>query len=85
MMKIEIARDSGTATLRFSGEIGADDLAGIQTELRRYRPRLVFDLAGATLIDRAAVRFLAAQEREGVELLNCPRYVREWIARERNQ
>jgi len=30
------------------------------------------------------VRFLAAQEVEGVELLDCPRYIREWIARERS-
>ena len=29
--------------------------------------------------------FLAAQEAEGVELVECPRYIREWIARERSQ
>jgi hypothetical protein len=82
MMKIESARDGDTATLRFSGQIGEDHLPAIQAEVRRYRPRLAFDLAEATLVDRAVVRFLAARESEGVELMNCPRYIREWIDRE---
>jgi len=49
--------------------------------VQRHRPRLVFDLAETTLVDLAAVRFLAAHEGDGVELLRCPRYIREWIAR----
>ena len=84
-MKIEIVRDGDTATLRISGAIDEDHLTAIQAEVRRYHPRLVFDLAGATLVDRAVVQFLAAREGEGVELLNCPRYIREWVDRELSQ
>ena len=84
MIKIETASDGTTATLRLCGQIDQDHLAAIEAELRRYRPRLVFDLAEATLVDRAVVQFLAAREGEGVELLNCPRYIREWIGRERS-
>jgi hypothetical protein len=84
-LKIEMASDGETATLRLCGQIDQDHLAAIESELRRYRPRLVFDLAEATLVDRAVVRFLAAREGDGVELLRCPRYIREWIARERSQ
>jgi anti-anti-sigma regulatory factor len=82
MMKIEIVRNGDTATLRVSGQIDGAHLAMIQAEVRRYSPRVVLDLAEATLVDRAVVRFLAAREGEGVELRNCPRYVREWIGRE---
>jgi hypothetical protein len=28
------------------------------------------------------VRFLSACESEGIQLLNCTAYIREWIARE---
>jgi hypothetical protein len=84
-LKIESAFDGKTATLRLCGRIEADHLDAIQAEVRRYTPRLVFDLGEATLVDRAVVCFLAAQEVEGVELLECPRYIREWIARERCQ
>ena len=85
MMKIEMVSDGGTATLRISGQIDESHLAAIEAEVRRYHPRLVFDLAEATLVDRAVVRFLAAREADGVELLNCPRYIREWIGRERSR
>jgi len=84
-LKIESAFDGKTAMLRLSGRIEEDHLDAIQAEVRRYRPHFVFNLGEATLVDREVVRFLAAQEVEGVELLDCPRYIREWIARERSQ
>src|SRR3989454_7780698 len=43
--------------------------------------RLVLDLKDIiTLVDRAAVRFLARVEMAGNEIVNCPGYVRRWIA-----
>jgi hypothetical protein len=83
-LKIESAFDGRAATLRLSGRIEEDHLAAIQEEVRRYRPHLVFNLSEATLVDREVVRFLAEREVEGVELIDCPRYIREWIARERS-
>jgi len=83
-LKVATACDGETALLRLSGQIDEDHLAQLQAEIRRYRPRLVFDLTEATLVDRAVVQFLAAREGEGVELLNCPRYIREWITKERD-
>jgi hypothetical protein len=35
------------------------------------------------LVDRAAVQFLGHCESNGIELCNCPLYVREWILREK--
>lgn len=81
-LKIEIVSDAETATLRLSGRIEEDHLVELEADVQRYRPRLVFDLAETTLVDLAVVRFLAAHEGDGVELLNCPRYLREWIGRE---
>ena len=83
-LKIATASDGETAVLRLSGQIDEDHLAQLDVEIRRYRPRLVFDLAETTLVDRAVVQFLAAREGEGIELVNCPRYIREWITRERD-
>ena len=83
-LKIEIACDGETATFRLCGQIDQDHLVELQAEVQRYRPRLVFDLAETTLVDLAVVRFLIAHEGAGVELLRCPRYIREWIARERS-
>jgi hypothetical protein len=45
--------------------------------------RQILDLSEVTLVDIAVVRFLISCENEGVELVECPPYVREWILRER--
>jgi len=45
--------------------------------------RAVLDLKDVTLVDRAAVQFLARVEMAGTELVNCPEYVRSWISAER--
>ena len=84
-LKIDSAFDGKTATLRLCGQIEGDHLDAIQAEIRRFLPHLVFNLGEATLVDREVVRFLSEQEIDGVELVECPRYIREWIARERCQ
>ena len=45
--------------------------------------RVILDLKDVTLVDRAAVQFLADVETAGVRIVNCPGDVRSWIAAER--
>ena len=40
---------------------------------------LTLDLREVRLVDREAVRFLAACEAKGIQLQYCPLYIREWI------
>ena len=41
------------------------------------------DLAEVELVSRDAVKLLAQAEADGIELRDCPAYVREWITKER--
>jgi hypothetical protein len=43
---------------------------------------IVLDLKDVTLVDRAAVRFLAAVEATGTGIVDCPESVRIWITAE---
>jgi len=43
----------------------------------------ILDLSEVTLVDLEVVRFLVSCEDEGVEIVQCPAYVREWMLRER--
>ena len=45
-------------------------------------PRVVLELAEVTLVDVDVVRFLGICESQGVQLLHCSAYIREWIVRE---
>ncbi len=40
---------------------------------------ITLDLEEVKLVDREAVRFLAACEARGIKLQSCPSYIREWI------
>jgi hypothetical protein len=45
---------------------------------------VVFELLDLRLVDEDAIHFLESCEAEGVDLRNCPTYIRQWITRERD-
>jgi len=47
--------------------------------------RLALDLTEVTVVSLEAVRALSVAEANGIELRNCPAYVREWISRVRER
>jgi hypothetical protein len=70
---------------RVSGRITAQDVGMIQDLLRQESSSVAIDLKDVQLVDREAVTLLASSEFNGLELRNCPAYIREWITRERVQ
>lgn len=68
--------------LRISGRIAQEDLRVVRTALDERRV-VAIDLSDVDLVDREAVRLLAETEADGIELRNCPAYIREWITKER--
>jgi anti-anti-sigma regulatory factor len=82
-LKIERNSQGGTTTIRFIGHFQAEHLGELKKQFEDDGPQLVLDLTEVTLVDVDVVRFLGAREAEGVEIVHCPRYVREWMARER--
>jgi hypothetical protein len=71
--------------LRISGRIAGDDVDVLRSALDQERGAIAIDLAEVGLVDRSTVNLLVLSETRGVELRNCPPYIREWIAREREQ
>jgi hypothetical protein len=69
--------------LRVSGRIATEDLDVFRAALEQDCGTVAIDLAEVALVDRAVVKLLATSEANGLELRNCPAYIREWIARER--
>jgi hypothetical protein len=85
MLRIEKDSDGGVTTLRVSGRIQSDRIACIRSAMNGGCARKILDLSEVTLVDVAVVRFLIRCEEEGVELAECPPYVREWMHRERGK
>jgi len=82
-MKIEKDSENGTTTVHLIGQFQASDLGELKRQLQGSAALFVLDLEEVTVVDVEVVRFLAECEANGVKIVHCPRYIREWIARER--
>jgi len=83
MFKIEKECDQCVTKLRLSGRIRSELIPSIRSEMDGQDTSKVLDLSEVTLVDLGVVRFLISCEDEGIELVQCPPYVREWMLRER--
>lgn len=83
MLKIQARPEiEGTIRLEVAGRMHANalgDLRRAMDRIRRKRSRVCLDLSEITLLDRASILFLAEQNRDEVELINCPPYLDAWI------
>jgi anti-anti-sigma regulatory factor len=83
MFKIEKLAEGNTTVLRLVGRINAEHLEELNQLIAEAKPKVVkLDLSEVTLVDLDVVRFLGGQGRQGVELVKCSPYIREWIQRE---
>lgn len=78
-----IPTDQGLV-LRIIGRITGEDLDVLRTALVDGSV-VALELAELELIDRDALKLLAINEANGIELRHCPAYIREWIGTERDR
>ena len=85
MLRIEKDSEGCVSRLRLSGRIQSNRIACIRSAMNDGCARIILDLSEVTLVDIPVVRFLIRCEDEGIELVQCPPYVREWMLRERTE
>jgi hypothetical protein len=82
MLKIRRYEDKkGCAVFALSGRIEEIHISELQ-QLFQAEPEaadITLDLEEVKLVDREAVKFLAACKARGIRLKQCPSYIREWI------
>jgi anti-anti-sigma regulatory factor len=84
VLKIEEHQDGPRTTFVLSGRIESSNVQQLKLEIARIETDVTLDLRQVQIVDREAVRFLARCETRGIELLECPPFVRAWIKSERN-
>jgi hypothetical protein len=85
MLRIEKLLGITSTVLRLSGRIQEEYLSQLQTEIEQCTDTPRLDLKDVSLLDRVSVRFLMRCESQGIQLVNCPLYIQEWISRERRR
>jgi hypothetical protein len=84
MFKITHVTDAGFTRVIVSGRIAAPQLQDLRLLLEaEHASNLVLDLTEVNLVDVEVVQFLLGCEMQGIPLVGCPGYIREWMVRER--
>ena len=82
-LKIERLRTKRGPRILLSGELRSEHIADVRAEMEGVAAGLTFDLDELNLVDVDAVRFLNVCETQGVQVVNCSPYIREWMLQER--
>lgn len=61
------------------------NVSTIEELIAREGGQIALDLSELTLVDRDAVSCLTICEMRGIELRNCPPFLREWITKEQSR
>ena len=71
--------------LLVSGKLTGEHVETLRSVLQEELGVRAIDLKNVSVVDRNAVQLLALVEYSGTKLTNCPKYVREWVTRERGE
>jgi hypothetical protein len=84
-LTLRIDRISGRrkTRIRLSGEFRVEHIAQVKAELSTGGTEVALDLNEVDLLDVECVRFLNKCETEGILMLHCSPYIKEWMVRER--
>jgi anti-anti-sigma regulatory factor len=82
-LKIEKHSYPGKTTIRLIGRFQSEHVEELKKQFQTNGAQFALDLQEVTLVDLGVVQFLGICEADGVELVHCPPYIREWINRER--
>jgi anti-anti-sigma regulatory factor len=76
---------NGDVVFSLSGRIDNEHIAELEALISAEGKdsRIILDLKDMTLTGQDGITFLAQCEADGVVLVNCDPYVREWITRQR--
>jgi len=84
MVKITRVTEAGSTSVIVSGRIGAPQLPDLRQCIEAEKAsNVVLDLTEVSLVDVEVVQFLLRCEGQGIGLVGCPAYIREWMVRER--
>jgi len=81
-LRIERDSDAQRTTIRLIGRIRCEHLDELKAQIRDGGSMVELDLDEVSLVDLNVVRFLGTCQTEGVVILHCSPYIRDWIAEE---
>jgi hypothetical protein len=84
--RIETTTRGRFTVLTLTGRIETEAIAELRgvLELQTDYHDVVLDLKDVSVISRDALGFFVRCESDGIRLVRCPSYIREWMEREKD-
>jgi hypothetical protein len=84
MLKIHRSPNGEEVIFTLSGRMDDESTAELENLIRAETKgrRIVLDIKDLTLVGQSDIDFLSRCEADGITLVKCARYVRDWIARQ---
>ena len=82
-LRIETAPGHQRTIVKLIGRVQTEHLSELHAQLDTIGGNIVLDLGDVSLVNLDGVQFLSTCESEGIQLLNCPTYIRKWIDTEK--
>jgi anti-anti-sigma regulatory factor len=81
-LKIESVSDVSGTVIKLIGRMQAEHLQELETQIQRGGSAITLDLGQLSLVDIEAVRFLGECQIQGIHIIQCSTYIRDWIDKE---
>ena len=82
-LRIEKESNGQRTTIRLIGRMQREHIEELKAQIKAGGASVTLDLNEVSLVDLDVIRFLATCQTEGISLVHCSRYIRDWIAKER--
>jgi hypothetical protein len=83
-LRIERISGKGKTRIRLSGALRSEHLDQVKAEIKHGGP-VALDLEEVHLVDVEGICFVNACNAEGISVLHCSPYIREWMLREQGR
>lgn len=77
-----ICEEHGTR-ICLSGALRCAHLVDLRAEIERFGRPVILDLDEVNVVDIDGIRFLNECQAQGIHVVNCSPYIREWMLQEK--
>jgi ABC-type transporter Mla MlaB component len=82
-LKINRICEKNETRICLSGELRCSHLSDLRAEIEQARQPITLDLVEVNVVDIDGIRLLNECQTQGIQVVNCSPYIREWMLQEK--
>ena len=82
-LKLKRICEKGGTRIRLSGELRYSHLVDVRAEIEQVGQAVTLDIDEVEVVDIDGIRLLNEYQDQGIQVVNCSPYIREWMLQEK--